>query len=441
MENKLAFAKDLIKSSSVPDLTVDLDNTPIDSENFDEYRKLLEVQLPLLFDFIHQNEELLLAKDYNEDVLEIKGRLLMLTTEITAHNTMYKIRNEQFLRVFDEFIEKNFYKILDKEVEEYVLKHYTQYLKADVWKRHIGTVHGFGRFLELKVSNGCKLPIKWVNFSLSVGLTLRECHLPVYKELSTSIFQTIISHSDSKEIKELNIPEVIFEAVLKSVRTVDSVDGTNDIWKCLCDCLDFKDDIDSYEWDMTDEMMENLLGSLKNSSNNDVVICLLSFIPKIINRFTLNRKEIEEFLARDYDSLSGKDFQQFRLECSKINSCAPHRWALYILKLFLAESHKFLGSVTICEKMLQRFHICYLTCLYSISVEIMNINLLKFFEKFSTILMEAIAAQKETPRIRELVQQIYQTFVCHLEASGLEGVLKDFQPYHKAFKQFIDEPF
>ncbi|XP_055850307.1 uncharacterized protein LOC129914885 [Episyrphus balteatus] len=554
MDNKISFAKDLIKSSSVPELTIDLDNTPIESDNFDEYRKILDIQLPMLFDFIQQNEELLLSKEYNDDILEIKAKLLMLTTEITAHNTLYKIRNEQFLRVFNDFIQKNFYKILDdSEVEEYVLKHYTQYLKADNWKRHIGTVHGFSRFLELKVSNGRQLPTKWSSFSLSVGLTIRECHLPAYKELSTQIFQTIITYSvrnyllgmklfaddsliyicgknsedmceklnddlkridvwlkmnklkvnvtktkymkfgmnedidvkmdseslicvesikylgcvidrklnlkehashlssssylicysskDPKEIKELNIPDVIFDAVLNSLRTVDSIDGTYAIWKCLCDCLDFKEDVDSYNWDVTDEMMENLLGSLKHANNSDIVICLFSFIPKILTRFTANRKEIEEFLARDYDSLSEEDFCKFRKECSKINSCASYRWALYIVKLFVAESYKLLESPKMCEKMLQQFHICYLTCLYTITVEVMNINLLKFFEQYSNILVEAIATHHGTRRIRELVVQIYQTFIDHLEKSDLEDVTKDFQPYHKAFKQFVEEPF
>lgn len=441
MENKLAFAKDLIKSSSVPVLKIELDNTPLEPENFDEYRKVLNVQLPLLFDFIQQSEEILHSKEYNDDVLEIKAKLLMLSAEITAHNTLYKIRNEDFLRVLNEFLLKSFKKILDKEVDEYVLKQYTDYLKADSWKHNIGPVHGFTRFLELKYSDGQKLSTNWSNLALSVGVMVRECHLPTYKELSTSIFQAIISHSDPKEIKELNIPDVIFDSVLNSVQTVDSVDATYAVWKCLCDCLDLLDDTDSYEWDLTDEMMENLLRSIKHAPNSDIVICLLSFIPKIIIRFSANRKEIEEFLVRDYDSLSNEDFEKFRIECSKINSCASYRWALYIIRIFVAESHRLLQSPIICEKILQRFHISYVTCFYLIEVEIMNYNLLKFFEQFPDILMEAIATHSGTPRIKELVQQIYRTFIDHLDKSDLECITKEFQPYHKAFKKFVEEPF
>lgn len=53
---RLKYLKELVSSCFLPALKEDLDNMPLSSEHFSSYRKVLEIQLPILYDLLQQNQ-------------------------------------------------------------------------------------------------------------------------------------------------------------------------------------------------------------------------------------------------------------------------------------------------------------------------------------------------------------------------------------------------
>lgn len=55
--NSLENLNDLIKSCLLPELKTDLDSIPIEKEHFKAYHECLQLQLPLLYDWIQQRPD------------------------------------------------------------------------------------------------------------------------------------------------------------------------------------------------------------------------------------------------------------------------------------------------------------------------------------------------------------------------------------------------
>lgn len=50
-------------------------------------------------------------------------------------------------------------------------------------------------YLQLRYTEKVKMPIQMLTFSLSVGLNVRECYDPAYKQLAVNIFIAILKYS------------------------------------------------------------------------------------------------------------------------------------------------------------------------------------------------------------------------------------------------------
>ena len=68
MDNKLTYFQDLLKCCFLPELKQDLDSLLIEKEHFVEYHKVLEFQLPALYDFIQQQEKWIMTSDETREV-------------------------------------------------------------------------------------------------------------------------------------------------------------------------------------------------------------------------------------------------------------------------------------------------------------------------------------------------------------------------------------
>lgn len=53
----LEHIRDLIKSCFLSELRQDLDSIPIEREHFKQYHECLQVQLPILYDWIQQQQQ------------------------------------------------------------------------------------------------------------------------------------------------------------------------------------------------------------------------------------------------------------------------------------------------------------------------------------------------------------------------------------------------
>lgn len=68
----LEHIRDLIKSCFLPELRQDLDSIPIEREHFKNYHECLQLQLPILYDWIQQQQQNNCLEDIGDDGNQIK---------------------------------------------------------------------------------------------------------------------------------------------------------------------------------------------------------------------------------------------------------------------------------------------------------------------------------------------------------------------------------
>lgn len=82
---------------------------------------------------------------------QLRAQFVLLLCELTASPTIYKINaeSEYLLQNANQLLGKLF--CLCRKCEHaYIFNYYEQKLHKDSWKRQLGAVHGFVRYLEVK---------------------------------------------------------------------------------------------------------------------------------------------------------------------------------------------------------------------------------------------------------------------------------------------------
>ncbi|XP_017489092.1 PREDICTED: uncharacterized protein LOC108377345 [Rhagoletis zephyria] len=426
--------KHLSDSCFVPVLKQDLDDVPLQSDHFNEYRNVLELQLPILYDLLQQKQEWIFGSDEPE-ACETLANLLVLLCEVTAQNTIYGLSHES--------IERNGNRVLREHiplqrmvVERIIFEFYQKKLRKDVWKRQLGSIHGFLRFLQLQYS-GQMLPKQWVHFCLSVGLTVRESHDPTCKKIGVLIFQLILNSGDFSHLQKQNIHSVIYDSAYKDVDFLDSVEAATDTWNCLYTCLRFFEDLDSFNWSQLDDLMEKALKNITMASNNLVSLCHLQFVIKFGAYFVINQNDILYHCEADLNDPN--TLEQCRAICATNNSYTIFRWAKDILNMFNVNSYKLMQDKEISQKFLLELHKCYLVCILPIKLEIIGPHLITFMEKFTSVLMEAINAHRMDIEIIKLTRATLETFALQLHHYPDSLDNKDFAKLHKALDKLLKQ--
>ncbi|KAI8115236.1 hypothetical protein CVS40_12515 [Lucilia cuprina] len=183
--------KNLLDSCLLPQLQHDLDSIPIEREHFTTYHECLELQLPLLYDWIQQQPNIFVWNDEEKGAkLEIKTKLIVLLCEITSSNTIYQLNRKDLISNAERVLQNT--AKLTNELDESLFKYYEDKLHKDKWKRQLGAVNGFVKYLEYRFNNALdhdsKMSQKFLMFCLSVALNVRTCYETHYKTLSTIIF-------------------------------------------------------------------------------------------------------------------------------------------------------------------------------------------------------------------------------------------------------------
>uniref|UniRef100_B3P1S7 GG15641 n=1 Tax=Drosophila erecta TaxID=7220 RepID=B3P1S7_DROER len=180
----------------LPELKEDLDNIQLDTCQFESYHSLLIQDLPKLYDLVQE----FLQKSGDAGHEELRVKLLLLICELTASPTIYQLKDDSdnLLRNANELARKlSSYWWESTDVQ--VLKYYERKLHRDCWKKQLGAVHGFGRYLE-----------------------------------------------DPKDIQELNVHSVIYDHALKDAYNMESIEAIDSVWNCLYLCLDHFVDLDAF---------------------------------------------------------------------------------------------------------------------------------------------------------------------------------------------------
>ncbi|XP_067616574.1 uncharacterized protein [Eurosta solidaginis] len=333
---------ELINACFVSQLKEDVDEVTPERENFDGYRKALEMQLPLLFDLLQQNKNSIFeCKDQEGN--EILANLLVLLCEISAPNTVYRTANESLQRNVKRILKEQM--PVDKiAIKFLVLSLYQEKIGKTAWKKQIGALHGFLQFLHEQFSKKA-LPKQWINFCLSVSLTVRDSHEPFCKRIGILLFNLILNSSDFLSVQQQNIHSVIYDSAFKDVDFVDSEEAATDIWECLYKCLDYFKELDSFNWSRLDDLMEKALKTVTMAPNDLISLCNMQYIRKCASYFAINKQEIEVHCNANLNN--PMELKRCRITCATNNSYIIYRWAKNILNMFIDNSYKLMHDKAI----------------------------------------------------------------------------------------------
>ncbi|XP_020811407.1 uncharacterized protein LOC110186545 [Drosophila serrata] len=412
---------ELVEFYMLPELREDLDSAPLAESLFESYHSLLVQDLPKLYDLVQE----FLQKGGEAGHDELRVKLLLLLCELTAAPTIYQLKggHGHLLRNANELANKlssSWWKSTDAQI----LKYYGTKLHKDCWKRQLGAVHGFARYLELRYTEKSRMSSQMLAFALSVGLNVRECFEPAYKQLGFQIFSIMLKFSEPKDIQELNVHSVIYDHVLKDAYNMESIEAIDAVWNCLYLCLDHFIDLDAYTWNQCDDMLDRLIHNVSMSSKPKVSICLLKFITRLGYYFTINRSAVEAALATD---LSNPDnLAACRDECLSLNASTSYRWAKAILQMFVLESEKLLQGPEVCVELLEQMQRCYLVCIMPIPLEALHPHLPEFYGKFVAVLLESLMVHERAPAVVKIVQRFTNIFSFQLAEKKLPSHLAEF---------------
>ncbi|XP_039493578.1 uncharacterized protein LOC120453109 [Drosophila santomea] len=408
---------ELVEFYMLPELKEDLDNIQLETSQFESYHSLLIQDLPKLYDLVQE----FLQKSGDAGHEELRVKLLLLICELTASPTIYQLKDDSgnLLRNANELARKlssNWWESTDAQI----LKYYEKKLHRDCWKKQLGAVHGFGRYLELRYGKKSRMPTQMLAFALSVGLNVRECYDPIYKQLGVKIFSVMLKFSDPKDIQELNVHSVIYDHALKDAYNMDSIEAIDSVWNCLYLCLDHFVDLDAFTWNHCDDMLDRLIQNVTMASSPKISICLLQFIIRLGYYFTINRSDVETALAMDISEPN--KLAACRDQCLALNVCTSYRWAKAILQMLVLESDKLLQGVEVCTALLEQMLRCYLVCIMPIPLQALHPHLPEFYGKFVAVLMECLVAHEKAPPVLKLVLRFTEVFRFQLENGATDSM-------------------
>ncbi|KAH8341043.1 hypothetical protein KR067_002936 [Drosophila pandora] len=413
---------ELVQFYMLPELKEDLDNVQLGASQFESYHSLLIQDLPKLYDMVQE----FLKKSDDAGHEELRIKLLLLLCELTAAPTVYQLTDGKLLKNANDLAEKlsqNWWVSTDSQI----LKYYENKLHKDSWKRQLGAVHGFARYLELRFTEKLKMPIIMLTFALSVGLNVRECYDPAYKQLAVKIFIAMLKYSDVSNIQELNVHSVIYENALKDAYNMESIEAMDSVWNCLYLCLDHFKELDAFTWNQCDDMLERLIRNVTMASSPKTSICMLKYIIRQGYYFTINRTDVEEALTANLaDPI---ELAASRDVCLSLSASTSYRWAKAILAMFVLESEKLLQSPKVCVELLQQILRCYLVCILPIPVEALRYHLPEFYSKFVAVLMECLTIHERTPPVLKLVERFIETFIYQLANCSTQKLPSDLQKF------------
>ncbi|XP_017078804.1 uncharacterized protein LOC108112916 isoform X2 [Drosophila eugracilis] len=399
-EALVAHMCDLVQFYMLPELKEDLDNIQLDPSQFESYHALLVQDLPKLYDLVQE----FLQKDGDAGHEELKVKLLLLICELTASPTIYQLKDDSgnLLKNANELARQLSSKWWES-TDVQMLKYYEKKLHRDCWKKQLGAVHGFGRYMELRYGDKSRMPTQMLAFALSVGLNVRECYDPTYKQLGVKIFSVMLKFSNSKDIQELNVHSVIYDHALKDAYNMESIEAIDSVWNCLYLCLDHFVDLDAF-----------------------------TFVTRLGCYFTINRRDVEAALATD---ISQPDkLELCREECLSLNASTSYRWAKAILQMLVLESDKLLQGVEVCYELLGQMMRCYLVCILPIPLQALHPHLPEFYAKFVAVLMECLVAHERDPKVLKLVLRFTEIFSFQLENGSTAKMPKDLAEFTEALK-------
>lgn len=409
----------------LPPLSQDLDTNPINHDDFNEFRNMLNDQLHLLLDILYQNGNLLREKTFDNQLVQLRVNLLLITCEQAAPNAFY--RSDQNILV------TSLWKITDDNLVHFdgavlrkVLQTYKDGLGKDRWKKHLGLVHGFPKFCEILLNRRPEVIDRdAILFILSVGSNLVAHFDPRYKTIGLKVYRTLLEGGDKDLLKELNIHQVIFSESFPMMNKSDEVEFNENLLECLLNVVSMEDSVvRNFRWCKFDDVFIALLSLLGSHSESELSILLLDKVAKLCGVGVVEPSENQS------------ESTEIRLE-SGLTTEANYRtmrWVKHLMEMMIRESPKMLSSRSISLKILDAFHRIYVESILSVDPTMLDPQLTDLTRKLIMMLMEIARSFKSDPDVVKFIVRLLKIIESHHQrveefASCLQNILS-----HEIFK-------
>lgn len=409
----------------LPPLSQDLDTNPINHDDFNEFRNMLNDQLHLLLDILYQNGNLLREKTFDNQLVQLRVNLLLITCEQAAPNAFY--RSDQNILV------TSLWKITDDNLVHFdgavlrkVLQTYKDGLGKDRWKKHLGLVHGFPKFCEILLNRRPEVVDRdAILFILSVGSNLVAHFDPHYKTIGLKVYRTLLEGGDKDLLKELNIHQVIFSESFPMMNKSDEVEFNENLLECLLNVVSMEDSVvRNFRWCKFDDVFIALLSLLGSHSESELSILLLNKVAKLCGVGVVEPSENQS------------ESTEIRLE-SGLTTKANYRtmrWVKHLMEMMIRESPKMLSSRSISLKILDAFHRIYIESILSVDPTMLDPQLTDLTRKLIMMLMEIARSFKSDPDVVKFIVRLLKIIESHHQrveefASCLQNILS-----HEIFK-------
>ncbi|CAO1427754.1 unnamed protein product [Diamesa hyperborea] len=428
-------ACNVTKSCLLPTLIDCLDAKPMQHEDFDSFRLILNDNLHLLLDLLHQYEELLLKEQaFDSRLTNFRTNLVLLICEQTSTNPYFQTDQEIVLKPLERVLDRYFTYIEDNILDK-LLTTYKEQLKQSTWKKYLGSVYGFLIFSEnLLKKKPVNIDGDKVMFILSVGSIFLSHYEPCYKTIGLKLFHLLLENCSKDLLVELNIHSVIYsECFSNTMKVKDTLESHAIIWDCLYSILSIDNsEIKDSNWSKFDDVMHVLLQEFGFESDPKICINIL----KQILRFSTIGTGIEyESHLIFQDDLP--NFQELKTISSRKENVRTLRWIKELMATFIRESTKMLIDPKDSFIILNSFHNLYILTIFCIDPTILGQPLADFMKKFTIILMQTARTFSTNMKILQSIAEFLKTLRDHLGDNS-----KDLQDcFAKILQQNIFKSF
>lgn len=408
---------DIIKSCLVPQLLNDLDSQPIGSDDFKEYRLAAKENIRLLLDILHHNCHLLSDKIYDNQLLQLKVNLLLITCEQIEPNQYFHSDDKDLLDSLWKITLDNV-KFFEDDVFNQLIKHCKKSLTKTEWKKQFGLTNGFPSVCKILFQHKSHLINNDVlMFMLSVGSNLVAHYDPdLVQRIGLKIYMYILSFANHNHLKELNIHQVIFNELLPLIQRSNEIEYNVYLYECFFLILRLEDIPPKAKWC---SKYDTLISKLMNhfSFENDSKLSRL-LIYQLVRFYS--EGYCDQLQLKSLEELEGmNDWSYFDEIKEKIKTpnYKAMRWIHKIMDMMIRESARLFSNNQETKFFLCMFNILYIITIGSISPSHFHLVLENFTKKFILILLKVANLYKTNHDILSLILNLFSTIEEHHQSN------------------------
>ncbi|XP_052863744.1 uncharacterized protein LOC128270385 [Anopheles cruzii] len=419
-------ATDLIKCCRVPRIPCSIDDEPLQRVTFEQFLRVLDASLPVVFDLIAKWDTSLTGYDRyrGEDNAEFKAELALVIAQqyVDRDGTVseYQTESKPLRQRISQFYQGSELEQLlvgrgGNEVLRRLYQHYRRVLAKDEWKYHPADVGGFVRIVELlygpyPLLSPVELDDDTAAYILSVGITLVEFFEPAYQQMGLRLFCALLGSRHKPVMRRTNIHRVVYSNAIKLTAKCKQELFLDVLWKCIYQYVEMEEGnmMDFSKWNTVDDIMGTLLDGLmfesKLSTSSIYLLYLLKLLAIDLPNYIID--ELDEIQSIDkkchlYEGVC----EQLRQEClAGFHNRRYYRWTKRIIEMLPYEAVKCQGTTREHGKYCHGINLLFILVTFPVEPEAlqqthlgMQSNLVEFLNTFKQYeKQQSVAASRKT---------------------------------------------